>query len=179
MVPADSARQSDSAEDEDSARVDEPTGDADSAEEEDSAVVDSTGQGAPARMTPARSQTPAQQGQNSVMLSEYGSVIFPSLPRWINQASLLDFMSMMTLMQRGMDIVMPVPDNQDRPTVETSRTRDSQTLAKRSRTPVRRSKEMDESRSSTRSKSPVRRSSSAESSPGDGSPVNFLAALDT
>ena len=38
---------------------------------------------------------------------------------------------------------------------------------------------MDESRSSTRSRSPVRRSSSSESSPRDGSPVNFSAALDT
>ena len=131
------------------------------------------GQGAP-----AGSQMPDQQGQVSVMLSEDVSVIFLTLPRWINQASLLDFMSMMTLMQRHMDTVMPVPHNQDRPTVETPRIRDSQTPTGRSKTPVRRCREMDESRSSTRSRSPVRRSSSLESSPRDGSPVNFTAAPD-
>ena len=38
---------------------------------------------------------------------------------------------------------------------------------------------MDESRSSTRSRSPIRKSSSSESSPRDGSPVDFSAALDT
>ena len=137
-APTDSARPSDSAEDEDSAGVDEPAvvdnlaGDADSSEEEDSAgdadpadpkdsaAADSAGgagpvgQCAPAGTTPARSQTPEQQGHDSGMLSEDGSVIFTLLPRRINQASLLDFMSMMTLMHRRMDTVMPVPDNHDR-----------------------------------------------------------------
>ena len=171
--------------DEDSAGVAQPTedddsaGDADPAEREDSPAAHSAGgaspagQGTPAGTTPARSQTPDQQGQDSVMLSEDGSMFFPSVPRRINQTSLLAFMSMMTLMQRRMDTVMPVPDNQDRPTVETPRTRESQTMARRSRTPVRRC------RSSTRSRSPVRRSSSSESPPRDGSPVNFSAALDT
>ena len=122
------------------------------------------------------------------MASEDGSVTFPSLPRRINQASLLDFMSMMTLMQRRMDTVMLVPDNQDRPPVQrrvidrspsTSRTRDSQTPARRSRTQVRRCRDVDESRSSMRSRSPVRRSSSSEPPPRDGSPANFSAAFDT
>ena len=168
-MPSDSAEVADSAEDQDSAGVDEPAvvddlaGDADPAQEEDSAGVadsadredsaaadsaggaDPVGQGTPARTTPARSQTPDQQGQDSTMISEDGSVIFPSLPRRINQANLLDFISMMTLMQRRMDTVMPVPDTQNRPTVETPRTRDSQTPPRRSRTPVRRHRGMDES----------------------------------
>ena len=182
--PSNSAVVADPAEDEDSADVAEPAedddwageadpaedddsaGDADPVEREDSAAADSAGgagpagQGTPAGTTPARSQTPDQQGQDSVMMSEDGSVIFPSLPRRINQASLLDFMSMMTLMQRRMDTVMPVPDNQDRPTVMTYRTGNSQTPARRSRTPVRRCRDMDEPRSSTHSRSPVRFSSS-------------------
>ena len=95
---------------------------------------------------------------------------------------------MMTLMQRRMDTVMPVPDNQDRPPVEgrvvdrspsTSRTRDSQAPARRSRTPVRRCRDIDESRSSLHSRSLVRRSSSSESLPRDGFPVSFSAVLDT
>ena len=123
---------------------------------------DSAGQKAPAVTTPARSQTPSQQGRDSEFASEDGSLIFPSLPRRINQASLLDFMSMMTLMQRCMDTVMPGPENQDRPTVErrvvdkstsTSRTAESQAPARRSRTPVRRCRD---SRSSTHSRSLIR-----------------------
>ena len=112
----DSARQAYSAvvadptEDDDSAGVADPAEDADSAgdahpaEQEDSAAVDSAGgadsarQKVPAVTTPARSQTPSQQGRDSKFASEDGSSIFPSLPRQINQASLLDFMSMMTLM---------------------------------------------------------------------------------
>ena len=39
------------------------------------------------------------------MMFEDGSLIFPSFPRQINQASLLDFMSLMTLMQRRVDTV--------------------------------------------------------------------------
>ena len=110
------------------------------------------------------------------------SLLLPSLPRQINQTSLLDFMSMMALMQCRMDTVMPVPDTQSRPVVDTPRSRDDQTPPRRSRTPVRLSKGMDEitsSTSSTRSRSPIRRSSSTESSPRDGSPVDFSAALDT
>ena len=145
--------------------MDDLAGDANSAEEEDwagdvdpaadcedSAGADSAGGlgGCPAGQdAPAGSQMLDQQGQVSVMLSEDVSVIFSTLPRWINQASLLDFMSMMTLMQRHMDTVMPVPDNQDRPTIETPGIRDSQTPTRRSKTPVRRCREMDESRSST------------------------------
>ena len=59
------------------------------------------------------------------MILEDGSLFFPSLPRRINQASLLDFMFMMTLMQRRMDTVMPVPDTQNRTTVENRRFPDS------------------------------------------------------
>ena len=128
-------------------------------------------------MTPARSHTPSQQGRDSEFASGDGSLIFLSRPRRINQASLLDFM--MTLMQRCMDTVMPVPENQDRPTVERqvfnkspsmSRTADSQVPAGRSRTPVRRCRDFHESRSSTHSRLPVRRSSSSESPPRDGVP---------
>ena len=80
-------------------------------------------------------------------------------------------MSLMTLMQRRIDTVMPVLENQDRPPVErrvvdrsplTSRTGESQAPAKRSRTPVRICRDFDESRCSTRSISPVRRFSSSE-----------------
>ena len=74
---------------------------------------------------------------------------------------------------------MPVPDTQTRPAVETPRPGDAQTPPRRSRTPVRHSRGMDESRSSTRSGSPIRRVSSSESSPWDGSPVDFSAAFDT
>ena len=128
------------AEDEDLAGVTGPAGVMGPAEREDSAAAHSAGgsgpagQRMPAGTTPAMSQTPDQQRHDSVMASEDGSVIFLSLPRQINQTSLLDFMSMMTLMQRRMDTVMPVPDSQDRPPVKSrvgdrspssSRTRDS------------------------------------------------------
>ena len=65
---------------------------------------------------------------------------FPPLPRNINQANLLDFMSMMTLMQQRMDLGMPVPVIQSRPVDQTPTTRDDQTPPRRSRTPVRRSR---------------------------------------
>ena len=100
---------------------------ADPAEGDDSAAADSArgadpaGQSPPAVMTPARSQTPAQQGRDHEPSSEDGSVIFLSLSKRINQTSLLDFMSMMTLMQRHMDTVMPAPENPDIPPVERSR----------------------------------------------------------
>ena len=128
---------------------------ADSADRQDSAVDDSAGgagpvaQGTPAVMTPARSITPDRQGQDTTMVSEASSFLFPSLLRQINQTSLLDFMSMMTLMQRNMDTVMPVSDTQTRSAVETPRAGDAQTPPRRSRTPVRHSRGMDESRSST------------------------------
>ena len=38
-------------------------------------------------------------GSGAILWGQDGSVIFPSLPRRINQANLLDFMSMMTVMQ--------------------------------------------------------------------------------
>ena len=86
---------------------------------------------------------------------------------------------MITLMQCRMDRVMPVPDTQSRPVVQTPTPRDDQTPLRRCRTPVRRPRGMDESRSSTRSRSPIRRSSSSESSPRDASPVDFSPGLDT
>ena len=191
-VVADPAEEDDSAVVADPAEDDDSAGGADPAERDDSAAADSArgagpaGQSAPAVMTPTRSQTPVQQGRDPEFSSEDGSVIFPSLPRLINQTSLLDFLSMMTLMQRRMDTVMPAPENPDRPPVErrvvhrspsSSRTGELQAPARRSRTPVRRCRDFDESRSSTCSRLPVRKSSS-KSPPRDGSPVNFSAALD-
>ena len=118
--------------------------------------------------------------------------MFPSLPRNINQATLLDFMSMWTLMQRRMDGAT-APDAQSRTVVQTPTTthdhsppRRPETPVRHSRTPdrrprmlVRRARDMDESRDSTRSRSPIRRSSSSESCIRDTSPVNFSAALNT
>ena len=49
-------------------------------------------QGTPAENTPAA-------GQDTSMVSDVSSLLFPSLPRNINQANLVDFMSMWTLMQ--------------------------------------------------------------------------------
>ena len=114
------------------------------------------------------------------------------LPRIINQATSLDFISMWTLMQRRMDRGM-APDAQSRPVDQTPMTtldhspprrsetpdRRSRTPDRRPRTPVRRARGMDESRDSTRSRSAIRRSSSSESCTRDTSPVNFSAALNT
>ena len=158
---------------------------ADSAQPQDSAVDDSAkGDGPVAQGTPAGT-TPAA-GQDTSMVSDVSRLLFPSLPRNINQATLLDFMSMMTLMQWRMDSGMPVPVTQSRPVDQTPTTRDDQTPPRRSRTPVRRSRTpvrhsrgRDDSRDSTRSRSPIRRSSSSDSLPRDASPVDFSAALDT
>ena len=119
--------------------------------------------------------------------------MFLSLPRNINQATLVDFMSMWTLMQRRMDSGMAAPDLQSRPVDQTPSTRQDQTPPRRSRTPVRhsrtpdrrprtpvrRTRGMDKSRDSTRSRSRIRRSSSSESCTRDASPVDFSAALKT
>ena len=198
--PTDSAEVQDSAGhesagDHDSAAVDEPEivddsagvanpaqehdlAGVDSAQPQDSAVDDSArgdgpvAQGSPAGTTPAA-------GQDTSIVSDGSHLLFPSLPRNIIQANLLDFMSMMTLMQQRMHLGMPVPVTQSRLVDQTPTTRDDQTPPRRSRTPVRRSRGMDESRDSTGSRLPIRRSSSSESSPRDASPVNFSAALDT
>ena len=164
----------------------------DSAQPQDSAVDDSArgdepvAQGTPAGTTPA-------VVQDTSMVSDVNSLLFPLLPRTINQANLLEFMSRMTLLQRRMDLGLPVPDTQSRPIDQTPTTRDDQTPprgskttvecsrtpVRRSRTPVRRSRGMDKSSDSIRSRSPIRRSSSSESCPRDASPVDFSAALDT
>ena len=88
-VVDDSAGVADPAQEEDSAGV------ANSADQQDSAVDDSArnagpvAQGTPAGMTPVRDVTPDQQG-DTTMVSEASSLLFPSLPRQINQTSLLD-----------------------------------------------------------------------------------------
>ena len=157
------------------------------------AVVDEpVAYGTPAGSTPAAAQ-------DSSMLLDVSSLLFPSLPRAINQTTLIDFMSMWTLMQCRMDLGMAVPYAQARPASQTTaptprdddtppkrsktspRTPDRRprTPVRRSRTPVRRARVMDDTRDFTRSRSPIRRSSSSESPPRDASPVNFSAALDS
>ena len=157
------------------------------------AVVDGpVAHGTPAGNTPTA-------GQDSSMLSDVSSLLFPSLPRAINQTTLIDFMSMWTLMQHLMDPGMAVPYAQARPTaqstVPTPRDDDTpprrsktpprmpdrrpRTPVRRSRTPVRRTRGFDDTRESTPSRSPIRRSSSSDSPPRDASPVNFSAALDS
>ena len=157
------------------------------------AVVDGpVAHGTPAGNTPAA-------GQDSSMLSDVSSLLFPSLPRAINQTTLIDFMSMWTLMQRLMDPGMAVPFAQARPTAQSTvpmprdddtplrrsktppRTPDRRPRmpVRRSRTPVRRTRGLNDTRESTRSRSPIRRSSSSDSPPRDASPVNFSAALDS
>ena len=157
------------------------------------AVVDGpVAHGTPAGNTPAA-------GQDSSMLSVVSSLLFPSLPRAINQTTLIDFMSMWTLMQRRMDPGMAVPYAQARPTAQSTiptprdddtpprrsktspRTPDRQPRmpVKRSRTPVRKTRGLDDTGESIRSRSPIRRSSLSDSPPRDASPVNFSAALDS
>ena len=157
------------------------------------AVVDGpVAHGTPAGNTPAA-------GQDSSMLSDVSSLLFPSLPRAINQTTLIYFMSMWTLMQRRMDPGMAVPYAQARPTAQSTAPtpRDDDTPlrrsktpprtpdrwprmpVRRSRTPVRRTRGLNDTRESTRSRSPIRRSSSSDSPPRDASPVNFSAALDS
>ena len=166
----------------------------------DSAGDDSTQPQDSARVDSARSDGPAAQGtpagtapverKDTSIVSDVSSLIFPSMPRRINQETLLDFMSMWTLMQCRMDGGM-APDAQSRPVAQTPTTtrdhsppRRSETPIRRSRipdrpprTPIRRARGMDESRDSTHSRSPIRRSSSSESCTRDTSPVNFSAAL--
>ena len=149
-------------------------------------VGGSGGHGTPAGTTPVARQ-------DTSMVSDVSSLRFPSLPRSINQATLVDFMPMWTLMQRRMDSGMAVPDTQSRPVDQTPTTRHDQASPRRSgipvrhsrtpdrrpRTPVRRARGRDESRDSTRSWSPIRRLSSTESCTRDASPVDFSAALNT
>ena len=174
----------------DSAQPQEPAVD-DSAHPQDSAVDDlarddgPVAQGTPAENTPAAVQ-------DASMVSDVSSLLSPSLPRNIDQANLVDFMSMWTLMQRRMDLGLPAPVTHSRPVNQTPMTRDDQTPPRRSRTPVRRSRTpdrrprtpvrcargIDESRDSTHSRSLIRRSSSSESAPRDASLVDFSTALE-
>ena len=97
------------------------------------AVVDGpVAHGTPAGNTPAA-------GQDSSMLSDVSNILFPSLPRAINQTTLIDFMSMWTLTQRGMDPGMAVPYAQARPTAQSTvpTPRDDDTPPRRSKTPPR------------------------------------------
>ena len=95
------------------------------------AVVD----GPVAHDTPA-GHTPAAW-QDSSMLSDVSSLLFPSLPRAINQTTLIDFMSMWTLMQRRMDPGMAVPYAQARPAAQSTvpMAKDDDTPPRRSKTP--------------------------------------------
>ena len=132
---------------------------------------------------------------------------FPAIPTSINQATLINFMSMWTLLQRRMDQGM-VPDTSASPAVpssvpaprhdSSSRRSDTQSRTperrprtpkprtpqryprmpvRRVRTPVRQARGYSDSRDS-RSRSPLSRSSSLESPTRDASPVNFTAAMD-
>ena len=113
----------------DPAHEEDSTGVADSADRQDLAVEDSArvdgpvAQGTPAGTTPAAAFTPDRQGQDTTMVSDASSLIFLSLSRQINQTALLDFMSIMTLMQRRMDMGIPVPDTQSRPIAQTPTSR--------------------------------------------------------
>ena len=147
--------------------------------------------------------TPAG-GPDASVLTGTSSPLFPSIPTSINQATLINFMSMWTLLQRRMDQGM-VPDTSASPAVPSSvpapgldstprrsdmqsrtperrpRTpepripqRSPRTPVRRVRTPVRQARGYRDSRS----RSPLSRSSSVESPTRDKSPVNFTAAMD-
>ena len=97
------------------------------------AVVD----GPVAHGTPAGNRPAA--GQDSSMLSDVSSLLFPFLPRAINQTTLIDFMSVWTLMQRRMDPGMAVPYAQVRPAAQSTvpTPRDEDTPPRRSKIPPR------------------------------------------
>ena len=107
----------------DSASPQNPAGN-DSALPHDSVGDDSAQPQDSARDDSARSDGPAAQGtpagtapvdrQDTFIVSDVSSLMFPSMPRRINQETLLDFMSMWILMQRRMDGGMDL-DAQSRP----------------------------------------------------------------
>ena len=148
---------------------------------------------------PAAHGTPAGNtplgGKDASIVTGVSSPLFPSMPTSINQATLIDFMSMWTL-QRWMDQGVVVPDAQARPAAQAtvpvprddtppkrsdtpSRTaeRRPRTLVRRARAPVR-ARGLDDTRESSRSRFPVTRFSSVDSSTRDASPVNFSEVLD-
>ena len=93
----------DPARSEDSAMAADPASFANSAKSADPAKVADPARGAdPARAAnPASSDTPAHQSTDQAPATEDSiSLFFPSLPKYISQSSLLDFMSMMALMQK-------------------------------------------------------------------------------
>ena len=117
VIVYDSATVADSAQHQDPAAADSTrpqnsAGD-DSALPQDPAGDDSTQPQVSARDNSARDDGPAAQGtpagnatvdrQDASIVSDVSSLIFPSMPRRINQETLLDFMSMWTLMQCRMD----------------------------------------------------------------------------
>ena len=157
-------------------------------------------------MEPYHGTTPAG-GPDASVLTGTSSPFFPAIPTSINQATLIDFMSMWTLLQRRMDQGM-VPDTSPSPAVpssvpaprhdSSSRRSDTQsrtperrprtpeprtpqryprTPVRRVRTPVRQARGYSDSRDS-RSRSPLSRSSSVESPTRDASPFNFTASMD-
>ena len=157
-------------------------------------------------MEPRHGTTPAG-GPDASVLTGTSSPFFPAIPTSINQATLIDFMSMWTLLQRRMDQGM-VPDTSASPAVPSSmpaprhdssyrrsdtpsgtperrpRTPEPRTPqryprmpVRRVRTPVRQARGYSDSRDS-RSRSPLCRSSSVESPTRDVSPVNFTASMD-
>ena len=157
-------------------------------------------------MEPRHGTKPAG-GPDASVLTGTSSPFFPAIPTSINQATLIDFMSMWTLLQRRMDQGM-VPDTSASPAVpssvpaprhdSSSRRSDTQsrtperrprtpetrtpqryprTPGRRVRRPVRQARGYSDSRDS-RSRSPLSRSSSVESPTRDASPVNFTASMD-
>ena len=121
----------------------------------------------PAGNTLAAAFAPDRQGQDTTMVSDASSLISRSLPRQINHTALLEFMSMMTLMQCRMDMTLTVPDTRSRPVAQTPTSRDDQTPPRRSGTPVRRS------RTPVRhSRTPVRRSRGMDESRFHSFPVS-------
>ena len=157
-------------------------------------------------MEPRHGTTPAG-GPDASVLTGTSSTFFPAIRTSINQATLIDFLSMWTLLQRRMDQGM-VPDTSASPAVpssvpaprqaSSSRRSDTQsgtperrprtpeprtpqryprTPVRRVRMPVRQARGYSDSRD-CRSRSPLSRSSSVESPTWDASPVNFTASMD-
>ena len=115
-----------SAKDSPALQDDDPAGVAGPAHLQTFALEDSAALGTPARNTPSA-------GRDSSILTGVSSPLFPSMPTSINQAKLIDFMSMWTLLQRRMDQSMAVSDAQARPAAQ------STVPAPRDDTPPRRS----------------------------------------
>ena len=102
-VLADSSMSPDPARSEDSAMAADPASFADPGRSGDPAkVADPASDADPAvAHNPAGSDTPAHQSTDQALATDdSSSLIFPSLPKHITQSSLLDFMSMMALMQK-------------------------------------------------------------------------------